>query len=131
MLQHKYCCVDAPNFDPRCCEYQQKLTFFDAAILDHFPTKMFNSETTSFQHFSQEFRISKIFGHPTLRSGGKISLKMYHMKRGQEGRRHTSRLLDQLGPEGRVSEIKKEKLVGARFEIKTKIILRFVIHGSR
>ena len=29
-----------------------KKLFFYAAILDHFPTKMFNSETTSFQHFS-------------------------------------------------------------------------------
>ena len=31
---------------------QQKKTIFYAAILDHFPKKMFNSETTSFQHFS-------------------------------------------------------------------------------
>ena len=31
---------------------QQKKTVFYAAILDHFLTKMFNSETTSFQHFS-------------------------------------------------------------------------------
>ena len=29
-----------------------KKTFFYAAILDHFPRKMFNSETTSFQNFS-------------------------------------------------------------------------------
>ena len=29
-----------------------KKTFFYAAILDHFPKKMFNSETTSFQNFS-------------------------------------------------------------------------------
>ena len=31
---------------------QHKKDFFYAAILDHFPIKMFNSETTSFQHFS-------------------------------------------------------------------------------
>ena len=30
----------------------QKKTFFCAAILDHFQTKMFKCETTSFQHFS-------------------------------------------------------------------------------
>ena len=31
---------------------QQKKTFFYAAILDHFPRKMFNSETISFNYFS-------------------------------------------------------------------------------
>ena len=31
---------------------QQKTNFFCAAILDHFQTKMFKSETTSFHHFS-------------------------------------------------------------------------------
>ena len=30
----------------------KKKTFFFAAILDHLKTKMFNSEATSFQHFS-------------------------------------------------------------------------------
>ena len=48
VLQHKNCSVDAPNFDPRGCENQQKINFFYAAFLNHFPTKIFNSETTSF-----------------------------------------------------------------------------------
>ena len=52
--------------------------FFYAVILDLFPTKMFNSETTSFQHFS-----SIIFGHPTSGSGGKIGLNILYMKRGK------------------------------------------------
>ena len=52
---------------------EQKANFFYAAILDHFSTKMFNSETTSFQHFS----LKEVGG------GGKKGLKIYYMKRGQ------------------------------------------------
>ena len=44
------------------------------AILDHFQTKMFKSETTS---FPQGFRISKNIGHPTSGSGGKKTFKHY------------------------------------------------------
>ena len=46
-----------------------------AAILDHFQTKMFKCQTTSFHYFSQGFRISKNIGHPTLGSGGKKTVK--------------------------------------------------------
>ena len=74
-------------------QHQQKTNFFYAAILDHFVTKMFNSETTSFSTFPQGFRISKNLGHTTSGSGGKIGLKIYHMKRGQTNR-HTHRLFN-------------------------------------
>ena len=39
-------------FHAKLGKNSKKQTFFYAAILDHFLTKMFNSETTSFQHFS-------------------------------------------------------------------------------
>ena len=45
---------------------QQKKTFSCAAILDHFQTKMFKCQTTSFHFFPQGFRISKNIAHLTL-----------------------------------------------------------------
>ena len=47
------------------------------AILDHFQTNMFKSETTSFHYFPKEFHISKNIGLPTLGSGGKKTFKRY------------------------------------------------------
>ena len=47
------------------------------AILDHFQTKMFKSETTFFHYFFQGFQISKNIGHPTSGSGGKTTFKQY------------------------------------------------------
>ena len=48
--------------------------------------------------FPQGFRISKNFGHPTLGSGGKIGLKIYHMKRDiRQTHRRTSRLYERIG----------------------------------
>ena len=47
------------------------------AILDHFQTKMFKCETTSFHIFPQGFRISKYIGHPTAGSGDKNTVKWY------------------------------------------------------
>ena len=44
-----------------CKAKSAKHYFFCAAILDHIPTKMFNSETTSFQHFSPRIQNLKIF----------------------------------------------------------------------
>ena len=55
--------------------------------------------------FPQGFRISKYFGHPTSGSGGKIGLKIYHMKRDiRQTDTRTSRLLDRIGPVGRFDE---------------------------
>ena len=104
VLQHKYCSVDALNFDPRCCENQQKINFFYAAILEHFQTK--NSIMRPFlsSTFPQGFRISKNFGHPTLVSGGKIGLKIKVWKGDRQTdkqthrhtHRQTIRLLDRI-----------------------------------
>ena len=55
----------------------QKKNFFCAVILHPLLFKVFKSKTTSFRYFSQGFRISKIFGHPTLGSGGKKTFKWY------------------------------------------------------
>ena len=55
---------------------QKTILFFKALILDHFPTNMFNSETTSLQHYSPRIPNLKFFlGHLTSGSGGKIGLK--------------------------------------------------------
>ena len=57
--------------------------------------------------FPQGFWIFQNFGRPTSGSGGKIGLKMYHMKRDiKQTHKHidthtdtrTSQLLDQIGP---------------------------------
>ena len=64
--------------------------------------------------FPQEIRISKIFGHSTLGSGGKKTFKLY-LKSEQTHRhththtdRHThigtNRLIECIGPEGGCSE---------------------------
>ena len=42
-----------------------------------------------FSTFPHGFRISKNVGHPTLGSGGKIGLKIYHMKRDKQIHRQT------------------------------------------
>ena len=44
-----------------CKEKSAKKNFFYAAILDNFPTKMFNSETTSLQNFSPRIPNLKFF----------------------------------------------------------------------
>ena len=91
---------------------QKKATFF---------TRRF--QTTSLQKcsilrpllsstFPQESQISKNFGHPTSGSGGKIGLKIYHMKRDKQTHRQTHRhtdtqtirLLDRIGPVGQFDE---------------------------
>ena len=48
-------------------------------ILDHFQTKMFQSETISF---------SKNIGHPTLGSGGKKTFKRYLKSEQTDGQTH-------------------------------------------
>ena len=48
-----------------------------SAILDHFQTKCSNPRQLLSITFPQVFRISKIFGHPTLGSGGKKTFKRY------------------------------------------------------
>ena len=55
----------------------KKKTFFCAAILDNFQTKMFISETILSITFPQGFQISKNIGHPTSASGGKKTVKRY------------------------------------------------------
>ena len=85
------------------------------AILDHFKTKMFKSETTSFHYFHQ-FRITKNIGHLTMGSGGKKTLKRYlkseHTDKQTDGqtyrqtdfsthRKHRPR---GIGPQGRCFE---------------------------
>jgi hypothetical protein len=44
-----------------CKSKSAKNTYFYAGILDHFPTKMFNSENTSFQLFPPKDSESLIF----------------------------------------------------------------------
>ena len=57
---------------PKKTKKSEEKTFFCAAILDNFQTKMFISETTSFHYFSP--RIPNI-GYPTSGSGGKKTVK--------------------------------------------------------
>ena len=85
------------------------------AILDHFQTKMFKSETTSFHYFSQGFRISNNIGHTTLGSRAKRHLSG-NLKVNTQTDRHTdrrtdgrkNRLIESIDPKGRCFENKKE-----------------------
>ena len=76
------------------------------AILEHFPTKMFKSETT----FPQGFRITKNIGHPTSGSGGKKTFKRYLKSEDTDRRTDTQtdgrtfQLIESMGPEGRCFE---------------------------
>ena len=90
VLQHKYCSVDAPNLDPKCCENQQKKTFFTRRFLTTSQQKCSILRPLLSSTFPQEFWISKIFGHPTSGSGGKIGLKIYHAKRDRQTDIHTN-----------------------------------------
>ena len=71
---------------------QPKTNFFCFAILDHFQTKMFQSETTSFHYFSPRIWISKNIGHPTSGSGGKKTFKRY--VKSEQTHRHTDTRTD-------------------------------------
>ena len=88
-----------------CC----RQNFICASILDHFQTKMFQSETTSLHYFSP--RIQNI-GHPTLGSEGEKTFKRYlnseHTNRrtDRRTRRWTFRLIESIGPEDRCFENK-------------------------
>ena len=64
---------------------EKKKLLFCAAIFDNFQTKMFISETTSFQGF----QISTNIGHPTSGSGGKKTVKRYLKSEQTHG--HTDR----------------------------------------
>ena len=81
----------------------QKKLFFCMAILNHFQTKMFKSETTSFHYFS---RSSKNIGDPTSGNGGKKTFKRYFKSEHTDRRtdRRTNRLIESIGPEGRCFE---------------------------
>ena len=54
-----------------------KKNFFAAAILDHLWANCSNLRPLLSNTFPQGFWISKNFGHPTLRSGGKKMFKWY------------------------------------------------------
>ena len=56
---------------------QPKNYFFCLAILDHFQTKIFRSETTSIHYFFPWIPNLLNIGHPTLGSGGKKMFKRY------------------------------------------------------
>ena len=76
--------------------------------------KFSNMRPFLFITFSQGFWISKNFGHPTLGSGGKKSVKRYlkseqahrHTDRQTDTRTHiwTNRLIESIGPEGQFFE---------------------------
>ena len=71
---------------------QQKKTFFTRQFQPTSQQKCSILRPLLSCTFPQGFRIFKIFGHPTLGSGGKIGLKIYYMKRRQtqtQTHRHT------------------------------------------
>ena len=89
----------------------KKKTFFCAAILGNFQTKMFIYETTSFHDFPQGFRISKNIGQTSSGSGGKKTFKRY-LKSEQTDRRtdtQTDRQTD-------ISTYRKHRPRGFRFK---------------
>ena len=58
-----------------------KKNYVFLAILDHFQTKMFKSETTSFHYFSpKDSKSLKKIGHPISENGGKNTFKRYLKK---------------------------------------------------
>ena len=66
-----------------CKQNQQKKNlFFTWQFLTTSQQKCSILRPLLFSTFPQGFRIFNNFGHPTLGSGGKIGLKIYHMKRG-------------------------------------------------
>jgi hypothetical protein len=67
VLQHKKCCVDASNFDPRCCENQQKINFFlrgnfrplpnkNVQFWDHFFPALFPKDSESLKTLDIQLR---------------------------------------------------------------------------
>ena len=71
-------------------------------------TPVLPSKIRQNQH-KKNFFLRGNFGHPTSGSGGKIGLKIYHMKRDKQINiqtyiQRTSRLYDRIGPVGRFDE---------------------------
>ena len=86
----------------------KKQTFFCAAILDHFQTKMFKSETTSFHYFSPKDSESlKILDIRLWEVGAKRHLNVTSKVNRRTNRRlnrQTFRLIESSGAEGRCFE---------------------------
>ena len=88
---------------------QQKTNFFYAEILDHFPTKMFNSENTSFQHFSPRIpNFKKNWTSDFWKWRQNMPQNLVHEKgtnkQVNNNNTQTSWLLDRIGPVGRFDE---------------------------
>ena len=90
----------------------KKNIFFCLAILDHFQTKMFKSETTSFHYFSpKDSEVLKILDIRLPKVGAKRRLNgtsRVNTWTDRQTHRQTFRLIESIGPEGRCFENRKQ-----------------------